>query len=201
MVLVTPDTALVSLDMVWVTLVTVWLLWLMLLLLPLLPTLPLWLSPMLPLLLLPTLPLSLLWPQLLPLLSTTSLLWLLSPLPPSTRLCRPTWFPRPVWSDTRFTIRFITSPRLLWTPGPPPTPPTTSSTTPLSLELVSSELVLLEPVLLELTTVWVTPDTVLLELSPPLLPINKENSHESTTKELLSSCGNINNTMSLRASS
>merc|ERR1719260_56790 len=154
--------------------------------------LPLWLSPMLPLLLLPTLPLSLLLPQLLPLLST---------LPPSTRLCRPTWFPRPVWSDTRFTIRFITSPRLLWTPGPPPTPPTTSSTTPLSLELVSSELVLLEPVLLELTTVWVTPDTVSLELSPPLLPINKENSHESTTKELLSSCGNINNTMSLRASS
>merc|ERR1711962_1501346 len=109
----------------------------------------------------------------------------------STRLCRPTSFHRPVWSDTRFTIRFITSPRLLWTPGPPPTPPTTSSTTPLS-----SELVLLEPVLLELTTVWVTPDTVLLELSPPLLPINKENSHESTTKELLSSCGNINNTMS-----
>merc|ERR1712112_813339 len=164
--------------MVWVTLATVWLLWLMLPLL-LLPTLPLWLSPMLPLLLLPTLPLSLLWPQLLPLLSTTSLPWLLSPLPPSTRLYRPTWFPRPVWSDTRFTIRFITSPRLLWTPGPPPTPPTTSSTTPLSLELVSSELVLLEP--------------VLLELSPPLLPINKENSHESTTKELLSSCGNINN--------
>merc|ERR1712115_219403 len=76
--------------------------------------------------------------------------------------------------DTRFTIRFITSPRLLWTPGPPPTPPTTSSTTPLSWELVSSELVLLEPVLLELTTVSVTPDTVLLELSPPLLPINKE---------------------------
>merc|ERR1712126_761876 len=153
MVLVTPDT--VSLDMVWVTLVTVWLLWLMLPLLlllplplwpllptlplsPLLPTLPLWLSPMLPLLLLPTLPLSLLWPQLLLLLSTTSLLSLLSPLPPSTRLCRPTWFPRPVWSDTRFIIRFITSPRLLWTPGPPPTPPTTSSTTPLSLELVSS---------------------------------------------------------------
>merc|ERR1712098_913142 len=65
----------------------------------------------------------------------TSLPSLLSPLPPSTRLCRPTWFPRPVWSDTRFTIRFITSPRLLWTPGPPPTPPTTSSTTPLSLEL------------------------------------------------------------------
>merc|ERR1719260_492860 len=139
MVLVTPDT--VSLDMVWVTLATVWLLWLMLplspllptlLLSPLLPMLPLWLSPMLPLLLLPTLPLlllptlplSLLWPQLLPLLSTTSLLWLLSPLPPSTRLCRPTSFPRPVWSDTRFTIRFITSPRLLWTPGPPPTPPT-----------------------------------------------------------------------------
>merc|ERR1712098_816046 len=197
-------------DMVWVTLVTVWLLWLMLplllllplplspllptlLLSPLLPTLPLWLSPMLPL--------SLLWPQLLPLLSTTSLPWLLSPLPPSTRLCRPTWFPGPVWSDTRFTIRFITSPRLLWTPGPPPTPPTTSTTTPLSLELVSSELVLLEPVLLELTTVSVTPDTALLELSPPLLPINKENSHESTTKELLSSCGNINNTMSLRASS
>merc|ERR1712215_636307 len=115
----------------------------------LLPTLPLWLWPMLPLLLLPTLPLSLLLP----------------PLPPSTRLCRPTSFPRPVWSDTRFTIRFITSPRLLWTPGPPPTPPTTSSTTPLSLEPV-----LLEPVLLELTTVWVTPDTVLLELSPPLLP-------------------------------
>merc|ERR1712215_389601 len=131
-----------------------------LLLLPLLPTLLLWLSPMLPLLLLS--------PQLLPLLSTTSLPWLLSPLPPSTRLCRPTSFPRPVWSDTRFTIRFITSPRLLWTPGPPPTPPTTSSTTPLSLELV------------------------LLELSPLLLPINKENSHESTTKELLSSCGNIN---------
>merc|ERR1711962_1400516 len=165
----------------------------LLLLLPL-PLSPLW--PMLPLLLLPTLPLSLLLPQLLPLLSTTSLPWLLSPLPPSTRLCRPTSFPRPVWSDTRFTIRFITSPRLLWTPGPPPTPPTTSSTTPLSLELVS-----LEPVLLELTTVWVTPDTVSLELSPPLLPINKENSKESTTKELLSSCGNINNTMSLRASS
>merc|ERR1712115_711239 len=163
--------------MVWVTLVTVWLLWLML-----------------PLLLLLPLPLS-------PLLSTTSLPWLLSPLPPSTRLCRPTWFPRPVWSDTWFTIRFITSPRLLWTPGPPPTPPTTSSTTPLSWELVSPELVLLEPVLLELTTVSVTPDTVLLELSPPLLPINKENSYESTTKELLSSCGNINNTMSLRASS
>merc|ERR1712240_445599 len=157
MVLVTPD--MVSLDMVWVTLATV------LLLLPLLP------SP--------------LWPQLLPPLSTTSLLSLLSPLPPSTRLCRPTSFPRPVWSDTRFTIRFITSPRLLWTPGPPPTPPTTSSTTPLSSE----------PVLLELT-----PDTVLLELSPPLLPINKENCHERTTKELLSSCGNINNTMSLRAS-
>merc|ERR1711962_1871786 len=192
MVLVTPDT--VSLDMVWVTLATVWLLWLML---PLLLLLPLPLSPLLPtlpLLLLPTLPLSLLLPQLLPLLSTTSLPWLLSPLPPSTRLCRPTSFPRPVWSDTRFTIRFITSPRLLWTPGPPPTPPTTSSTTPLSLELVSSELVLLEP-----TTVWVTLDTVSLELSPPLLPINKENSHESTTKELLSSCGNINNTMSLRA--
>merc|ERR1719260_4479 len=194
--------------MVWVTLATVWLLMLplspllpTLLLSPLLPMLPLWLWPMLPLLLLPTLPLSLLWPQLLPLLSTTSLPWLLSPLPPSTRLCRPTSFPRPVWSDTRFTIRFITSPRLLWTPGPPPTPPTTSSTTPLSLELVSSELVLLEPVLLELTTVWVTPDTVSLELSPLLLPINKENSHESTTKELLSSCGNINNTMSLRASS
>merc|ERR1712041_6720 len=178
--------------MVWVTLATVWLLWLML---------PLWLWPMLPLLLLPTLPLWLLLPQLLPLLSTTPLPWLLSPLPPSTRLCRPTSFPRPVWSDTRFTIRFITSPRLLWTPGPPLTPPTTTSTTPLSLELVSSELVLLEPVLLELTTVWVTPDTVLLELSPLLLPINKENSHESTTKELLSSCGNINNTMSLRASS
>merc|ERR1712115_698738 len=153
-------------------------------------------SPMLPLLLLPTLLLSLLLPQLLPLLSTTSLPWLLSPLPPSTKLCRPTWFPRPVWSDTRFTIRFITSPRLLWTPGPPPTPPTTSSTTPLSSELVS-----LEPVLLELTTVWVTPDTVLLELSPPLLPINKENSHESTTKEVLRSCGNINSTMSLQASS
>merc|ERR1712121_591855 len=181
-----------------------------LLLSPLWLTLPLSLSPtLLPLLLLPTLPLSLwltllpspLWPQLLPPLSTTSLLWLLSPLPPSTRLCRPTSFPRPVWADTRFTIRFITSPRLLWTPGPPPTPPTTSSTTPLSSEPVLSELVLLEPVLLELTTVWVTPDTVLLELSPPLLPINKENSHESTTKELLSSCGNINNTMSLRASS
>merc|ERR1712089_87594 len=114
MVLVTPDT--VSLDMVWVTLATVWLLWLML---------PLWLWPMLPLLLLPTLPLWLLLPQLLPLLSTTPLPWLLSPLPPSTRLCRPTSFPRPVWSDTRFTIRFITSPRLLWTPGPPLTPPTT----------------------------------------------------------------------------
>merc|ERR1719184_350421 len=180
MVLVTPDT--VSLDMVWVTLATV-------LLLPPLPlsllllTLPLSLSPtllpllllptLLPWLLLPTLPLSLwltllpspLWPQLLPPLSTTSLLWLLSPLPPSTRLCRPTSFPRPVWSDTKFTIRFITSPRLLWTPGPPPTPPTTSSTTPLS--------------------------------SPPLLPINKENCHESTPKELLSSCENINNTMSL----
>merc|ERR1719430_954567 len=137
----------------------------------------------------------LLW-LMLPLLPTTPLPWLLSPLPPSTRLCRPTSFPRPVWADTRFTIRVITSPRLLWTPGPPPTPPTTSSTTPLSLELV-----LLEPVLLELTTVWVTPDTVLWELSPPLLLINKENSHESTTKELLSSCGNINNTMSLRASS
>merc|ERR1712080_606799 len=35
---------------------------------------------------------------------------------------------------------------------------------------------------------------------PPLLPINKRKSHESTTKELLSCCGNINNTMSLRAS-
>merc|ERR1719184_540722 len=189
MVLVTPDT--VSLDMVWVTLATV-------LLLPPLPlsllllTLPLSLSPtLLPLLLSPTLlPLSLwltllpspLWPQLLPPLSTMSLLWLLSPLPPSTRLCRPTSFPRPVWSDTRFTIRFITSLRLLWTPGPPPTPPSTSSTTPLSSEPVLSELVLLEPVLLELT-----PDTVLLELSPPLLPINKENYHERTTKELLSS--------------
>merc|ERR1712243_280728 len=183
-----------------------------LLLSPLWLTLPLSLSPtllpllllptLLPWLLLPTLPLSLWltllpsppWPQLLPPLSTTSLLSLLSPLPPSTRLCRPTSFPRPVWSDTRFTIRFITSPRLLWTPGPPPTPPTTSSTTPLSSEPVLSELVLLEPVLLELT-----PDTVLLELSPPLLPINKENYHESTTKELLSSCGNINNTMSLQA--
>merc|ERR1712243_405223 len=112
-----------------------------LLLSPLWLTLPLSLSPtllpllllptLLPWLLLPTLPLSL-WLTLLPSplwppLSTTSLLWLLSPLPPSTRLCRPTSFPRPVWSDTRFTIRFITSPRLLWTPGPPPTPPTTSS--------------------------------------------------------------------------
>merc|ERR1719153_2150554 len=115
MVLVTTDT--VSLDMVWVTLATVLLLLPTLLLLPLLPTLPLWLLPMLALLLLPTLPLSLLLLQLLPLLSTTSLPWLLSPLPPSTRLCRPTSFPRPVWSDTRFTIRFITSPRLLWTPG------------------------------------------------------------------------------------
>merc|ERR1712240_120343 len=140
MVLVTPDT--VSLDMVWVTLATVLLLPLplspllpTLLLSPLWLTLPLSLSPtLLPWLLLPTLPLSLwlmllpspLWPQLLPPLSTTSLLSLLSPLPPSTRLCRPTSFPRPVWSDTRFTIRFITSPRLLWTPGPPPTPPTTS---------------------------------------------------------------------------
>merc|ERR1712126_154810 len=191
-------------DMVWVTLATVLLL-LPLPLSPLLPTLlPLLLLPtLLPWLLLPTLPLSLwltllpspLWPQLLLPLSTTSLLSLLSPLPPSTRLCRPTSFPRPVWSDTRFTIRFITSPGLLWTPGPPPTPPTTSSTTPLSSEPVLSELVLLEPVLLELT-----PDTVLLELSPPLLPINKENYHESTTKELLSSCGSINNTMSLRAS-
>merc|ERR1719260_680627 len=130
MVLVTPDT--VSLDMVWVTLATVWLLGPTLplspllptlLLSPLLPMLPLWLSPMLPLWLSLMLPLLLLLPQLLPLLSTTSLLWLLSPLPPSTRLCRPTSFPRPVWSDTRFTIRFITSPRLLWTPGPPPTPP------------------------------------------------------------------------------
>merc|ERR1712126_248332 len=144
-----------------------------LLLSPLLPTLPLWLSPMLPLLLLPMLPLSLLWPQLLPLLSTTSLPWLLSPLPPSTRLCRPTSFPRPVWSDTRFTIRFITSPRLLWTPGPPPTPPTTSSTTPLS----SEPTVLLDMVLLE----------------PVLLLIKESNSYKRATKELLPCCRNINN--------
>merc|ERR1712243_528250 len=112
--------------------------------------LPLLLLPtLLPWLLWLTLLLSPLWPQLLPPLSTTSLLWLLSPLPPSTRLCRPTSFPRPVWSDTRFTIRFITSPRLLWTPGPPPTPPTTSSTTPLSSEpMVLLDMGLLEPVLL-----------------------------------------------------
>merc|ERR1711890_139532 len=142
----------------------------------------------------------------LPPLSTTPLLWLLSPLPPSTRLCRPTLSLRPVWWDTRFTIRSIMCPRSMWTPGLPPTPPTMSSTTPLSLEptvLLEPELlepVLLEPVLLEPTTVWVTPDMVLLELSPPLLPINKRNNQESTTKELLSCCGNINNTMSLRAS-
>merc|ERR1712114_125142 len=138
--------------------------------------------------------------SLLPPLSTPTLPWLLSPLPPSTKLCRPTLYLRPVWSDTRSTIRSIMCPRSMWTPGPPPTPPTTSSTTPLSLEPELLELVLLEPVLLEPTTVWVTPDTVFLELSPPLLPINKRNSHESTTKELLSCCGNINNTMSLRAS-
>merc|ERR1712126_317825 len=169
-------------DMVWVTLATVLLL-LPLPLSPLSPTLlPLLLLPtLLPWLLLPTLPLSLWltllpsppWPQLLPPLSTTSLLSLLSPLPPSTRLCRPTSFPRPVWSDTRFTIRFITSPRLLWTPGPPPTPPTTSSTTPLSSE---------PTVLLDMAS-----------LEPVLLPIEESNSYESSTKELLPCCRNINN--------
>merc|ERR1712112_664123 len=131
------------------------------------------LPPMLPQLLLSMLPQLSLLPQLLPPLSTTPLPWLLSPLPPSTKLCRPTLYLRPVWSDTRSTIRSIMCPRSMWTPGPPPTPPTTSSTTPLSLE---------PTVLL---------DTVSLE--PVLLPVKESNNHERTTKELLPCCRNINN--------
>merc|ERR1712059_14036 len=160
-----PDIMVSLLDTAWPMLLPLLLLLpMLLLLLWLMPLLLLWLMPLLLLWLMPLLSL---WPMLplLPWPTMLSLLLSLSPLPVFIRPSRPTWFLRLIWSAIRSILRSITCPRSVWTPGPPATSPTMSSTIPLSMELLQQDMSCpLEPT--ELDTSLDTMES-LLEPSPP----------------------------------